>query len=111
MAELVRRRFPDVEVRTCPDGQAALTDIATHRPSVIISDFRMPGMNGLEFLTRVHEEHGSIPAMLLTAFDERGSAQDAARRGIVRRFFLKPPDIDQILEGLEELLDPASMSV
>jgi CheY-like chemotaxis protein len=79
LAELVSMRFPDAIVRTARNAAVALAAVAAESPALIVSDLRMPGMNGLEFLENVRDEHPGIPAFLLTAFDERGAAVDAAR--------------------------------
>jgi len=109
LEELVAMEIPGVKVRVAANGPAALELIAQEAPQVILSDFRMPKMDGLEFLREVRRRHGGIPAVLLTAFPDRRLAVEAAQEGIIRRFYIKPPDVDQVMNGLRELLDPASV--
>lgn len=108
LEQLVALRFPGVEVRTAASGQEALTKLEGVK--LIISDFRMPGMNGIEFLTKAQETLPGTPAILLTAFNERQGAVDAARNGIVRRYYNKPPNVEVLLGGIEELLNPESLT-
>ena len=104
LADLVAMRFPDAEVRKAPDGPSGLE--LAEGVDLIVSDYRMPGMDGLTCLGHVQERHPGTPAILLTAYNERERAVQAAQRGILRSFFLKPPDVDALLAGMAELLDP-----
>ncbi len=50
------------EIETAPNAEEALKLLHSFAPVVVISDFRMPGMNGVEFLTRVKETSPQDPA-------------------------------------------------
>lgn len=104
LAELIDVTFPTTEIRTAKDGASALDELESWSPDVIVSDYRMPGMHGLDFLREAQSRHGPIPSILLTAYDQRGDAVAAAQEGIIRRFYGKPPDVAAILEGIRELL-------
>ena len=84
----LRRRY-DVEVAT--SGQAGL-DLLARAPeaAVVISDMRMPGMNGAEFLSRVSTQHANTTRILLTGHAELDAAIRAVNEGSVFRFLLKP---------------------
>ncbi|MFW6322279.1 MAG: response regulator, partial [Guyparkeria sp.] len=51
------------------------------RPDVIFSDIRMPGEDGLTFLTRLAEEHPEIPVVIMTAHSDLESAVGAFEKG------------------------------
>lgn len=108
LAELVAMRFPDEEVRMAEDGPSALPQL--DGVGLVVSDYRMPGMDGLTFLRKVQEQAPGTPAILLTAYNEREQGVQAAQRGTIRRFFLKPPDVDALLRGMEELLYPETVA-
>ncbi len=110
LASLLEGRIPDTNIQTAEDAEVALEWLSGNSADVIVSDFRMPGLTGLEFLQEALVRHGPQNAILLTAFDERRAAVDAARRGIVRRFFMKPPDVAELIAGVEELLRPEGLS-
>ncbi len=110
MASLIEGRIPDVLVQTACDAAEALAWLEDNEADVIVSDFRMPGLNGLQFLEEVRRRHGPQNAILLTAYDERRGAVDAARLSIIRRFFMKPPDVAELVSGIEELLSPERLS-
>jgi response regulator RpfG family c-di-GMP phosphodiesterase len=84
----LRRRY-DVEIAT--SAQAGL-DALARRPAaaVVISDMRMPGMNGAEFLARACASHPETTRILLTGYAEMEAAVAAINEGQVFRFLVKP---------------------
>ncbi len=110
LACLLEGRIADVAIHTAADGEEALEWLAQNTADVIVSDYRMPGLTGLEFLDEAMKRHGRQNAVLLTAFDERRRAIDAARQGLIQRFFMKPPNVPELVAGIEELLRPEGLS-
>lgn len=94
----------DVEVRTAAGGQAAL-DILDREPvDVIISDYKMPGMNGLDFLQRAQKRSPSVPRILVTAFPDLEIAIRAINEANIENFFTKPFEPEQVLNVVRTLL-------
>jgi two-component system response regulator CpxR len=83
------------------DGEQALKIAARDRPSVVVLDHRMPGMDGLEVLRRLKKADPDIQVILLTG---HGSDRDQARaRELGALVYLqKPVDIDVLLARLSE---------
>jgi CheY-like chemotaxis protein len=79
------------------NGVEALAAIGRHLPDVILTDLRMPEMNGLELVEAVTSKHPSLPVVLMTAFGSEEVAVTALRRGAASYI---PKDL---LEG--ELID------
>ena len=78
------------------DGKQALEFIAAHLPDVIITDIKMPVMDGLEVVKRVRSIHGYAPAIVvLTGYDDFEYARTALRSG-VRDYLLKPVDEEEL---------------
>ncbi len=100
LVHTLRRRF---EVATAPNGPAALDTIAREPPfSVIISDYRMPGMDGAEFLRRARAAAPQAVRVLLTGHATLEGAVAAVNEGHVFRFLLKPCPPEQLVGALEE---------
>ena len=60
---------------TCfDDGNALLTRLRHGHPDAIVSDIRMPGIDGLELLERLQSSHPEIPVIIMTAHSEIGRA-------------------------------------
>jgi FixJ family two-component response regulator len=82
-----------------PEGLALL---AQNEVGVIISDQRMPGMTGVEFLSKVKEMFPDTVRIVLSGYTELNSVTDAINRGAVYKFFTKPWDDDLLRANVEE---------
>ncbi len=99
LAMHLRRRY-DVEVAT--SGQAGLDLLARgQEAAVVISDMRMPGMNGAEFLSRAHTQYPNTTRILLTGHAEMDSAIRAVNEGGIFRFLVKPCPPPELLKTVE----------
>jgi len=84
----LRREF---EVVTAPSGAAGLGALEKGEPyAVVVSDLRMPEMNGIEFLRRVREADPDASRILLTGDADLRAAMDAVNEGNIFRFLTKP---------------------
>lgn len=85
-------------ILTASSGASAL-DILAHEPvGVILSDQRMPGMTGTEFLSVVKERYPDTVRMVLSGYTELNSIADAINHGAIYKFLTKPWD-DELLRG------------
>jgi len=84
--------YTDVE-EAC-DGQDALEKIGTCKPGLILLDWNMPNMNGLEFLKAYRAKGGKSPVVMVTTESEKARVIDAIRAG-ANDFVVKPftPDV------------------
>ncbi|MCH2212442.1 MAG: response regulator [Fuerstiella sp.] len=69
------------EVQTAENGQVALDYIEAQRPDIVLTDLKMPGMDGLELLRSIKEDHPMIPVVLMTAQGSEELAADAMKAG------------------------------
>jgi len=72
---------------------------------VVILDYRMPGLNGLELLRRLRGRDFTAAVVLVTAFATPEMMEEAHRLG-VRRVFSKPVDISRLLQAVKESFIP-----
>lgn len=86
----------EYEVRSFEDANALLDNLGTSHPEVIISDIRMPGLNGLELLRTIHGECPDIPVIITTAHSDLDSAVSAYQGGAFE-YLPKPFDIDELI--------------
>lgn len=94
----------DVSVETATSGAQGLAYIEENPVDVILSDYRMPGMNGLEFLAQVREHRPRVPRIIITAYPDLELALEAINDEEVERFFTKPLDPIQIVQTVQEIL-------
>ena len=66
-------------------------------PEIIISDIRMPGIDGLEMLKEIHISHPNIPVIITTAHSDLDSAV-AAYQGGAFEYLPKPFDFDELVD-------------
>ncbi len=97
-----RRQY---EVETALSGEEGLQLIARQGPfPVVVSDMRMPGMNGTRFLTRVREISPDSVRILLTGQAEISDAIEVVNEGSIFRFLTKPCPPETLLRVLQEAL-------
>ncbi|MCW9025613.1 MAG: nitrogen regulation protein NR(I) [Gammaproteobacteria bacterium] len=87
----------EMEVKTFENANGVLKNLETSEPDAIISDVRMPGMNGLELLTQIHEKHPDLPVIIITAHSDLDSAVSAYQGGAFE-YLPKPFDVDEAVE-------------
>jgi two-component system KDP operon response regulator KdpE len=95
-------RLEGYEVATAASGEEALSLLNKRGPfDLIVLDLKMPGMDGLEVATRVHETSPDTVIILLTAFGTMETAIEAIRRG-AHDYLLKPTPVPKILESVHK---------
>ena len=82
--------------RLFENGEAALEALDKETPDVIVSDIRMPGIDGLTLIKKVHEIDENIPVIIMTAHSDLSAAIDAYERGTFE-YLPKPFDIEQAI--------------
>ena len=86
-----RQLFDTFDVTTAEGGEAALDLIGDETPfAVVLSDMRMPGLDGVEFLKRFRERSKHTVRMMLTGNADQQTAVDAVNEGHIFRFLKKP---------------------
>ncbi len=84
------------DVTSFEDAQSALDDIAQNTPDVILTDIRMPGIDGLTFLGKVKNNYPDLPVIIMTAHSDLESAVSSYQTGAFE-YLPKPFDIDEAL--------------
>ncbi|HZI09936.1 MAG TPA: ATP-binding protein [Myxococcus sp.] len=83
-------RRGDWEIVTAADAEQGLRVLEAFKPEVVISDFRMPGMNGVEFLTQVKQQAPRAQRIMLTGQADQLAIEEAINRSEIFRFISKP---------------------
>lgn len=71
---------------------------------VVVSDMRMPGMNGIEFIEKARRKHKNIIYFILTGFDITGEIYDALDNNTIQKYFNKPLNMEEISRAIDEAL-------
>src|SRR5438876_1258294 len=88
-------------VRTADSGESALAGLAVVRPAAVITDLRMPGIDGLQLFEAIHRQHPALPVIILTAHGTIPDAVSATQRGVFG-FLTKPFDSQELLHKVAE---------
>ncbi|MGC1953185.1 MAG: nitrogen regulation protein NR(I) [Gammaproteobacteria bacterium] len=86
-----------MHVTSFESGNGIVEKLSTERPDVIISDIRMPGVDGLRLLEAISERRPGLPVIIMTAYSDLDSAV-AAYQGGAFEYLPKPFDVDEALE-------------
>ena len=84
-------------------GEEALARLAAERPQLVITDVRMPGMDGTALFEAIHRAQPTLPVIMLTAHGNIPEAVDATQRGVFG-YLTKPYDAKQLLAEVERAL-------
>ncbi len=93
-----------VRPRSFDSGDAALQALHDYRPRVLVTDIRMPGIDGLELLARVQERWPDLPVIVITAHSDLDAAVSAYQGGAFE-YLPKPFDVDDAVELVRRALD------
>ena len=88
-------------VRTTDDGQNALALCARFRPDIVLSDIRMPRMDGIAFVTSLRRELPDTVVIFMSAFTEKEYFKSAIQLRAIR-FVEKPIDMDEMVAALAD---------
>ncbi len=104
VAVSVARALPEIDVSQEGTGADALARLAKEPADFILSDFRMPGMDGLEFLQRSIALAPQASRIMVTAYPDTMLAIRALNEGHIARFLTKPFSPRDMVDALRALL-------
>ncbi len=87
----------DMVVTSFEDGLSLQTQLQQGQPDVIITDIRMPGIDGLALLDKIREAHPHLPVIVMTAHSDLDSAVSAYQGGAFE-YMPKPFDVNEAIE-------------
>ena len=94
----------EMQVVSYASADSALQAIAMEEPAVVVTDIRMPGMDGLELLERINQQFPELPVIIMTAHSDLDSAVSAYKGGAFE-YLPKPFDVDTAVALVTRALD------
>ncbi len=94
----------DIKFTSFASADEALAALQHGTPQVVISDIRMPGSSGLDFLQKIRERIPSLPVIIMTAYSDLESAVSAFQGGAFE-YLPKPFDVDQAVALIRRALE------
>ncbi|MEA3203189.1 MAG: hypothetical protein QOI63_864 [Thermoplasmata archaeon] len=104
---VVESALPGVAVLTAPSGRDGLALLAQRRVDLVLSDFKMPGMDGIEFLVQAARVQPGVPGAMYTAFGDDDLRRRAINEAGARAFISKSLDLAALIARVQALLDEA----
>jgi two-component system response regulator HydG len=102
MQQLLEQKGYEVDIAA--GGAEALILVAERAPALLITDLRMPTMDGIELLGRLREQQRDLPTLVLTAAEDTSTAVRAMRAGAAD-YLTKPVDLGTLLLSVERALE------
>jgi response regulator RpfG family c-di-GMP phosphodiesterase len=92
------------KVLTAHSGKEGLEELKDHSADIIvvISDMRMPLMNGVEFIKKAKSTYSNIAYFILTGFDFNDEIAEALETKLIHKFFTKPFDMSEIEQAITD---------
>jgi len=106
LEKLLRRKGYRVQAEA--DGEAALQAAGEFAPDVVITDLKMPRMDGIELLKQLRAQDRDVPVIVATAFGEVATAVSAMRAG-ADDYLTKPLEIDELVLAIERAMERRSL--
>lgn len=106
MRDLIEARlgYATLLAESGPTALAMLSNLHPRDVDLVVSDYRMAPMDGIEFLRRARRLHRDLPSILCTAYPDLPVALAAVNKARVNRFLTKPFDPEDLLQTVEELV-------
>jgi two-component system nitrogen regulation response regulator GlnG len=94
----------DMDVTCFDSANGVLEELDRHTPDAIITDIRMPGMNGLDLLDNIRTRYPDMPVIIMTAHSDLDSAVSAYQGGAFE-YMPKPFDVDEAVDLAQRAID------
>jgi len=93
----------NIKCETFADAESVLMALERETPDVLVSDIRMPGIDGIELLKQVHQRSPELPVIIMTAHSDLDAAVNAYQKGAFE-YLPKPFDVDETLTLVERAI-------
>lgn len=100
----IRLKTSGFDTISADSGESALAAAAAQRPDVVVTDLRMPGMDGMALFEAIHKSHPGLPVIILTAHGNIPEAVEATRRGVFG-YLTKPYDAAELIAQVRRAID------
>lgn len=96
--------LPEAKVLGARSALVAQDLMKKSPPDVVVADFRMPGMNGLEFLSEIRDSTNHITRIMMTAYPAIGLVVRAVNEARIQGLYIKPFDAMRMVEAIRQAL-------
>ena len=98
------------QVESCTAAEDAIETVANNNFSLILSDFKLPGMTGIEFLKNARDKSPTVPFVMMTAFGSIDVAVEAMREG-ANDFLCKPFEPEHLCSLVKNMESVSALEI
>lgn len=102
VSQVLKGQFQDIAIETAKNSREGLIKLEHFRPNVIMTDIKMPGMNGLEFIERIRKVNQIVKIIIVSAYDHFEYAKEAVKFD-VEDYILKPLSKSKLIEVISSI--------
>ncbi|MFX3635879.1 MAG: response regulator [Candidatus Pristimantibacillus sp.] len=102
-ALVIRTELPVTIAGTCGNGKEALEFCRSHAVDLVITDVKMPIMDGLELIRRLREEQPAIQTLILSSYDEFHYATEAMKLRAISYLLKAEVTVDELREAIQKV--------
>ena len=96
--------FESYDIKSFNNAKQAIKEIRTNTYDIIISDFRMPGISGLEFLIEARKINPDYSGILLTAYADKELVEECLNKNLICKVVEKPLELNSLKNTIDEVI-------
>lgn len=104
VSNILKQNFESIDFETAYNSREALIRFEKFRPNIVMTDIKMPGMNGIELIERIRKIDNGVKIIIVSAHDHFDFAKDAVRFG-VEDYILKPMTKQKLIQTLTAVMN------
>lgn len=106
---MINREYPDFKTFLAEDGQEALESILENEPDIVITDIKMPKLDGIKLIKELHEKDKKPALIILSGYDDFSYAKEAIKHK-VKDYLLKPVNRTELFKTLNMIIEEQELS-
>lgn len=106
---MIKREFPDFETFIAADGQEALDGILDIKPDIVITDIKMPRLDGIQLIKELQQKEIETSIVILSGYDDFTYAKEAIKHK-VKDYLLKPVNRSELFKTVNTIVEELEQS-
>ncbi len=104
LSGLLGRRFPSADLQEAVDGEEGLAHVVAMVPDVVVTDLKLPGMDGFQVTRRIRGNHPQLPVIVLTSYHDPEYEEAAYAAGATHFLPKHTTSAEEILRLVQSFL-------